>query len=71
MLHTDHPSAEEETPEQLGARLHLISDDMGEHLVMIPLPPGPRAHGRSPPATAIVKRKTKNKRGARSLRRAA
>ena len=62
MLHTDRPSseeydilsAEEETPEQLGARLHLMSGDMGEHLVMIALPPGSRARGRSPPATTIV-----------------
>ena len=52
MLHTNRPSsaeydilsAEEETPEQLGARLHLMSDDMGDHPVMIVLPPPVRAH---------------------------
>ncbi len=41
VLHTDRPSsaeyvilsAEEVTPEQLGARLHLMSDDMGNYLV--------------------------------------
>ena len=63
VLHTDRPSsteyyilsAEEDTPEQLGARLHLMSDDMGDHPVMIALPSGPRARGSSPPATAIVK----------------
>ncbi len=51
MLHTDRPSsaeydiliAEEERPEQLGARLHLMSDDMGDQPVVIALPPG-RAH---------------------------
>ena len=61
--HIDRPSsaeydilsAEEETPEQLGARLHLMSNDMGDHPVMIALPPG-RAHAAV--ATAIVKRKT-------------
>jgi hypothetical protein len=47
-------SAEEETPEQLGARLYLMSGDMGDHPSMIALPPGPRARGRSPPVTAIV-----------------
>ena len=31
-----------------------MSDDMGDHSVMIPLPPGPRARGRSPLATTIV-----------------
>ncbi len=59
MPHIDRPSsaeydilsAEEETPEQLGARLHLMSDDTGDHPVMIALPP----RGRSPPATAIFK----------------
>ncbi len=64
MLHTDRPSsaeydilsAEEETPEQLGARLHLMSDDKGDHLVMIELLPGPRARDLSPPATTIVKK---------------
>ncbi len=54
-LHTDRQfdilSAEEEMPEQLGARLHLMSDDMGDQRVMIALPPGPRAYGRSPLAT--------------------
>ncbi len=62
MLHTDHPSsakydifsAEEETPEQLRARLYLMPDDVGDHLVMIALPPGPRARGRSPSATTIA-----------------
>ena len=56
MLQTDRPSsavydilsAEEETPEQLGARFDIMSDDMGDHPVMIALPPGPRARGRSP-----------------------
>ncbi len=46
--------AEEEVPEQLGARLHLVSDDMGDHPAMIALPPGPRALGRGPPAAPIV-----------------
>ncbi len=36
-------SAEKETPEQLGARLHLMADDMGDHPVLTALPPG-RAH---------------------------
>jgi hypothetical protein len=31
-------SAEEETPELLGARLHLMSDDIGDRPVMIALP---------------------------------
>ncbi len=61
VLHTDRPSsaeydilsAEEETPEQLGARLHLMSDDMGDHLVMIALPPG-RAHA----AVALRRRRS-------------
>ncbi len=43
----------EETLERLGARLHLMSDDMGDHPMMIALRPGPRARGRSPPATTI------------------
>ncbi len=63
VFHTDRPSsaeydilsAEEKMPKQLGARLHLMSDDMGDHHVMIVQPLGPRARGRSPPATAIVK----------------
>jgi hypothetical protein len=63
-LDTDRPSiaehdilsAEEETPKQLGARLQLMSDDMCDHPVMIALPPGPRARGPSPPATAIAAR---------------
>ncbi len=50
VLHTDRPSsaeydllsAEEETPDQLGARLHFMTGDMGEHPVMIALP-APRA----------------------------
>jgi hypothetical protein len=48
VFHTDRPSsaeydilsAEEEMPKQLGARLQLMSDDMGDHPVMIALPPG-------------------------------
>ncbi len=67
VLHTNRPSSaeydilstEEETPEQPGARIHLMSEDMGGHPAMIALPPGPRARGRSPPATAIAKRKTR------------
>jgi hypothetical protein len=61
MLHTDRPSsaeygktvlsAEKETPEQFGARLHLMSNDMGDHHLMIALLPGPRTHGRSPLVT--------------------
>jgi hypothetical protein len=47
-LHTDRPSsaehnvlsAEEATLAQLGARLRLMSDDMGDHPVMIALPSG-------------------------------
>ncbi len=65
VFHTDRPSsaehdilsAEKKTPEQLGARLHFMSDDMGDHAVMIALLPGPRARGRSPPATTTVKKK--------------
>ncbi len=44
----------EETPEQLGMRLHLMSDDMSDHPAVVALPLGPRARGRSPPATASV-----------------
>jgi hypothetical protein len=40
-------------PVQLGAHLHLMLEDMGDHPVMIALPPGPRVHGRSSPATPI------------------
>ncbi len=50
-------SAEEEPPEQLGARLYLISDDMEDHPLMIALPPGSRARGRSPPSTKIANKK--------------
>ncbi len=49
VLRTDRPgsgsaeygilSAEEETPEHLGARLHLMSGDMGDNTAMIALPP--------------------------------
>jgi hypothetical protein len=47
VLHADRPSsaeydilsAEKETPEQLGACLHLMSDDLGDHPVMIALSP--------------------------------
>jgi hypothetical protein len=64
-LHTDRPSsadrdilmAEEESPEQLRARLHLMFDDMSDHHVMIALPPMLRARGPSPPATTIVNKK--------------
>jgi hypothetical protein len=46
VLHTDRPSsavydilsAEKETPEQLGARLHFMSDDIGDHPARIALP---------------------------------
>jgi hypothetical protein len=62
VLHTDRPisaeydilSAEEETPEHLRARLHHMSGDVDDNFVMTALPPGPRARGRSPPATTIV-----------------
>ncbi len=55
VLHTDRPSsAEYDTLKQLGARLHLMSGDIGSHLAMIALPLRPRARGRSPPATTIV-----------------
>jgi hypothetical protein len=47
-------SAEEETPEQLGTRLHLMSGEFGDHPAMIALLPGPRARGRYPPATSIA-----------------
>jgi hypothetical protein len=65
VLHTDYPSsvehdilsAEEETPAQLGARLHLMSNDMCGLPLMIAMPLGPRARGRSPPATTIVNKR--------------
>jgi hypothetical protein len=50
-------SAAEETPEQLGVRLHPMTDDMGDRpclMIALPPPPGPRARGRSPPVTPIV-----------------
>ncbi len=48
LFQTDRPSsakysilsAEEETLVQLGARLYLMSDDMGDHPLMIALPSG-------------------------------
>jgi hypothetical protein len=56
MLHTDPPSsaeyytlsAGEEAPAQFGARFRLMSGNLGDFVVMIALPPGPRARGRSP-----------------------
>ncbi len=62
VLHTDCPSsteygvssAEEETPEQLEARLHLMSGRIRDHPVTVALFPGKRTRGGSPPATPVV-----------------
>jgi hypothetical protein len=52
VLHIDRPSsaecdivsAEEKTPEQLGVNIHLMSDDTGDHPVMITQVPASKNH---------------------------
>jgi hypothetical protein len=62
LLHTDRPSsaefdslsAEKDMLEQFEAGIYLMSGDMGDFPVTIELPLGPRARGRSTPATPIA-----------------